>query len=47
MYLGQFPTLKFNLFNVVLTVDLSHLSSVDFIATTVHMFISCGLPFRW
>ncbi|PIL30079.1 hypothetical protein GSI_07656 [Ganoderma sinense ZZ0214-1] len=47
MYPGQFPTLKLNLFNVVLAVDLSQLSSVDFIATTVQMLISRGLPFRW
>ena len=47
MYPGQFPTLKLNLFNVVLAVDLSHLNSVDFIATTVHMLINRGLPFRW
>ncbi|KAI1789267.1 glycosyltransferase family 24 protein [Ganoderma leucocontextum] len=46
-YPGQFPTLKLNLFNVVLAVDLSQLSSVDFIATTVQTLINRGLPFRW
>ena len=47
MYPGQFPTLKLNLFNVVLAVDLSQLSSVNYIATTVQMLINRGLPFRW
>ena len=41
MYPGQFPTLKLNLFSVVL------LSSADFIATIVHMLDNRGLPFRW
>ncbi|KAI0715904.1 glycosyltransferase family 24 protein [Cerioporus squamosus] len=47
MYPGQFPTLKRNLFNVVLVVDLSQLSSIDFIASTVQALINRGMPFRW
>ncbi|TBU43432.1 glycosyltransferase family 24 protein [Dichomitus squalens] len=47
MYPGQFPALKFNMFNIVLAVDLSRLSSVDFLATTVQALINRGLPFRW
>ena len=35
MYPGQFPALKFNLFNVVLAVDISQTSSANFIAFTV------------
>ncbi|RPD60390.1 glycosyltransferase family 24 protein [Lentinus tigrinus ALCF2SS1-7] len=47
MYPGQFPTLKLNLFNIVLAVDLSQLSSIDFIASTVQSLINRGMPFRW
>ena len=47
MYPGQFPTLKYNLFNVVLAVDLSHLSSVNFVAVTVQSLINRGVTFRW
>ena len=47
MYPGQFPALKFNLFNIVLAVDLSKLSSTNFIAVTVQSLINRGLAFRW
>ena len=47
MYPGQFPTLKLNMFNVVLAVDLSQLSSIDFIASTVQALVNRGMPFRW
>ncbi|KAI0754012.1 glycosyltransferase family 24 protein [Daedaleopsis nitida] len=47
MYPGQFPAVKFNMLNVVLAVDLSQLSSIDFIATTVQAIISRSMPFRW
>ncbi|TFK82573.1 glycosyltransferase family 24 protein [Polyporus arcularius HHB13444] len=47
MYPGQFPTLKRNIFNVVLAVDLSQLSSIDFIASTVQAVIERRMPFRW
>ncbi|KAI0367405.1 glycosyltransferase family 24 protein [Pilatotrama ljubarskyi] len=47
LYPGQFPSVKFNLFNVVLAVDLSQASSIDFIGATVNTLIHRGLPFRW
>ncbi len=47
MYPGQFPTLKRNIFNVVLAVDLSQLSSIDFIVSTVQAVIERRMPFRW
>ncbi|EIW54691.1 glycosyltransferase family 24 protein [Trametes versicolor FP-101664 SS1] len=47
LYPGQFPTVKYNLFNIVLAADLSQASSVDFIGGTVNSLIRRGLPFRW
>ncbi len=47
LYPGQFPTVKYNLFNIVLAVDLSQASSIDFIGGTVNSLIRRGLPFRW
>ncbi|KAJ3001154.1 hypothetical protein NUW54_g6613 [Trametes sanguinea] len=47
MYPGQFPSVKLNMFNVVLAVDLSQASSIEFIGMTVNSLINRGLPFRW
>ncbi|KAI8974783.1 glycosyltransferase family 24 protein [Trametes punicea] len=47
LFPGQFPSVRFNLFNVVLVVDLSQASSIEFIGTTVNSLINRGLPFRW
>ncbi|KAI0353822.1 glycosyltransferase family 24 protein [Trametes cingulata] len=47
LYPGQFPSVKYNLFNVVLAVDLAQASSIDFIGATVNTLINRGLPFRW
>lgn len=47
LYSGQFPTVKYNLFNIVLAADLSQASSIDFIGGTVNSLIRRGLPFRW
>ncbi|KAI0628063.1 glycosyltransferase family 24 protein [Trametes polyzona] len=47
LYPGQFPTVKLNLFNVVIAADLSQSSSIDFIGGTVNSLIRRGLPFRW
>ncbi|KAI0090064.1 glycosyltransferase family 24 protein [Irpex rosettiformis] len=47
MYPGQFPNVKLNLFNVVLAIDLSQMSSVNFIAGAVNMIIQRGFPFRF
>ncbi|KAH9887933.1 glycosyltransferase family 24 protein [Cubamyces lactineus] len=47
LYPGQFPSVKYNLFNIVLAVDLSQSSSIEFLGTTVNSLINRGLPFRW
>ncbi|OSD04995.1 glycosyltransferase family 24 protein [Trametes coccinea BRFM310] len=47
MYPGQFPSVRLNMFNVVLAVDLSQASSIEFIGMTVNSLINRGLPFRW
>lgn len=47
MYPGQFPNVKLNLFNIVLVVDLSQTSSINFIAGAVNMIIQRGFPFRF
>ena len=47
MYPGQLPTLKYNLFNVILAVDLSRMSSIEFIAGTIQTLINRSVSFRW
>ncbi|KAH9848797.1 glycosyltransferase family 24 protein [Lenzites betulinus] len=47
LYPGQFPTVKFNLFNIVLAADLSQGSTIEFLGGTVNQLIHRGLPFRW
>ncbi|OBZ72146.1 UDP-glucose:glycoprotein glucosyltransferase, partial [Grifola frondosa] len=47
LYPGQFPSIKLNLFNVILAVDLSQSSSLNFIAVTVSNLIERNFPFRW
>ncbi|CDO68442.1 Glycosyltransferase Family 24 protein [Trametes cinnabarina] len=47
MYPGQSPNVRLNMFNVVLAVDLSQASSLEFIGVTVNSLINRGLPFRW
>ncbi|KAI0641470.1 glycosyltransferase family 24 protein [Trametes meyenii] len=47
MYPGQFPSVRYNLFNVVLAVDLSDRASVEFLASAVGGLVGRGLPFRW
>ena len=47
LYPGQFPAVKYNMFNVVLAVDLSQLSSVDFLSVTVQAIINRAMPFHW
>ena len=44
---GQLPGVRFNLFNLVLAVDLSQTSSLNFLAATVQTLINRGTPFRW
>lgn len=47
MYPGQLPSLKLNLFNVVLAVDLSQTSSLNFIGTAISNIIDRQFPFRF
>ncbi|KAF8633145.1 hypothetical protein AX17_004646 [Amanita inopinata Kibby_2008] len=47
MYPGQFPAIRRNLFNIVLVLDLSRPSSLQFLAGTMRNIIERGLPFRF
>ncbi|TCD67335.1 hypothetical protein EIP91_000256 [Steccherinum ochraceum] len=47
MYPGQFPSIKLNLMNIVLAVDLSQTSSLNFIGTAVDNIINRSFPFRF
>ncbi|TFK19735.1 hypothetical protein FA15DRAFT_759842 [Coprinopsis marcescibilis] len=47
MYPGQFPSVKANLFNTVLALDLSQVGAVNFIVGPVSNIIERGLPFRF
>lgn len=47
MYPGSFPSLRHNIFNTVLVMDLSQTSNVYFLATTVANIVNRGLPFRF
>jgi UDP-glucose:glycoprotein glucosyltransferase len=47
MYPGQFHQIKLNLFNVVLAVDLSQTSSLNFMGGAVSTIIGRGFPFRF
>ncbi|KAF8631762.1 hypothetical protein AX15_002201 [Amanita polypyramis BW_CC] len=47
MYPGQFPTVRRNLFNIVLILDLSKLPSLHFLAGTMSNIIERGIPFRF
>ena len=47
MYPGQFPSVKANLFNTVLALDLSKIPSINFIVGPVSNIIERGLPFRF
>ncbi|KAF8595370.1 hypothetical protein BDV93DRAFT_575405 [Ceratobasidium sp. AG-I] len=47
LYPGQFPTIRRNLFNIVLALDLSRTSSLAFIAGPVNNIITRSLPFRF
>lgn len=44
---GQFQSLKRNLFNVVLAVDLSRLNTISFISGSVSTIINRQFPFRF
>ncbi|KAF7297231.1 hypothetical protein MIND_00956200 [Mycena indigotica] len=46
LYPGQFHSLKLNLFNIVLVLDLSESSTLDML-TSISNIINRGLPFRF
>jgi UDP-glucose:glycoprotein glucosyltransferase len=47
MYPGQFPSVRHNLFNIVLVVDFSHSSTLQFVAGSLSSIIYRGFPFRF
>jgi hypothetical protein len=47
MYPGSIPSVKMNLFNVILVLDLSHTSSLNFISGPVSNIINRNLPLRF
>lgn len=47
MYPGALPTVRANLFNIILVLDLSHTSSLNFISGTVSNLLSRDLPLRF
>lgn len=47
VYPGQLPSVKLNLFNVVLAFDLSQMPAISFIPGAVNYIIQRGLPFRF
>jgi|SRR5882762_101086 len=47
MYPGQFPNIRLNIFNVVLVLDLSQTSALQFITGSISSIISRNFPFRF
>jgi UDP-glucose:glycoprotein glucosyltransferase len=47
MYPGQFHRIKLNLWNIVVAVDLSKTSAINFLGGSVHNIISRNFPFRF
>lgn len=47
MYPGQFHSIKLNLFNIVLVLDLSRPASLNMITSAIAGIVSRGLPFRF
>jgi UDP-glucose:glycoprotein glucosyltransferase len=47
LYPGQFHNIKHNLFNIVLAIDLSQTTSLNFIAGAVASIIDGNFPFRF
>lgn len=46
-YPGQLPSLRLNLFNIVLVLDLSKTSALNFMGAAISPLIMRGFPFRW
>lgn len=47
MYPGQFPNIRLNLFNVVLVLDLSQTSALQFITGSISNIINRTFPIRF
>jgi UDP-glucose:glycoprotein glucosyltransferase len=47
MYPGALPVVKANLFNVILVLDLSYTSSLNFISGPMSSILSRDLPIRF
>lgn len=47
MYPGQFPNVKRNLFNIVLVLDLSQTTSLNFIAGPMANILNRSFPLRF
>lgn len=47
LYPGQFPSIKANVFNVVLVLDLSKTNSVNFVAGAMANILERNFPFRF
>ena len=47
MYPGALPNVKANLFNVILVVDLSKISTLNFLAGAVSSIINRDIPLRF
>ena len=47
MYPGQFPSIKGNLFNVVLALDLSQTANLHFIVGPMSNILERNIPFRF
>lgn len=47
MYPGQFPSIKGNLFNVILALDLSQTANLHFMVGPMSNILEKNLPFRF
>jgi len=47
MYPGQLPSVKLNLFNVIIALDLSQTSSLNFLTGAVFNIIDRNFPVRF
>ncbi|KAM6503198.1 glycosyltransferase family 24 protein [Amanita muscaria] len=47
MFPGQFPTVKRNLFNIILILDLSNPTALELVGGTISNIIERGIPFRF